>query len=350
MFIREIRAGKFIKRIATNIKPKGGASYEWLYEETGEIDRRTGEIEKKRTNDYFVYSTGEIKTSEGTAESRTANMRNVRNACERFKWLVRANGEDARLFITLTYAENMTDTKQLYEDFRRFWQKFKRAYPCKGYLVAFEPQERGAWHAHIITLGGAEFIPNDTRPKGYSGPTIAELWGHGNTKTKQCQRVADLGSYLTSYLTKLDGKKGSRLNLYPARFRFLRWSKGVKMPEMTQGTSETMEGVDETKFVRSYEKNLEKELSPDLPKMKIQIIEWTEKTTYDRYLFFKKKKSKQFFTKNNTPSCLKELNLKRSGQVSIMAIIGHTGPNFQEGLPASILTLQNMRSDAFPVR
>lgn len=277
-YTREIKAGKFIKRITSNIKPKGGASIEWIWEQS-----RDGE-EEWRTNEYMVSSTGEIRTVAEKSEKRMENMRQVRIACEKFKWLVRANAEDARLFITLTYSENMTDTEQLYEDFRRFWQRIKRRYGVSEYLVAFEPQERGAWHAHLITLGGAEFIPNSE---------IAELWGHGFTKTKQCQRVADLGNYLTAYLTKLDGKKGTRLGLYPARFRFLRYSRGVKKPEIREKEGD-FEELPEKLYEKVHDKTIEKELGEFVPKMKIRIREYVERETYTRYLKMKVKKHKKF--------------------------------------------------------
>src|SRR5574344_1588357 len=81
------------------------------------------------------------------------NIYGVRKRCNDFKWLVRANLKDIRLFVTLTYKENMTDTKRLYRDFKAFFMRLRRAYPfLKEYFVAFEPQERGSWHAHMILL------------------------------------------------------------------------------------------------------------------------------------------------------------------------------------------------------
>lgn len=278
-YITEITAGSFVKRISSTKKPKGGSSIEWLYEGTQE--------EPIRTNEYLVLSTGEIKSAEEKAETRLANERNIRIACEKFKWKVRANAEDARLFITLTYAENMTDTRQLYEDFRRFWQKLKGRYGITGYLVAFEPQERGAWHAHLITIGGADFVSN---------AQIAKLWGHGFTKTKACRAIADLGNYLTAYLTKMDGKKGSRLGLYPARFRFLRWSKGLKEPSVKKyvGTaSEEIQG-----FVKVSERTFHKEIDGLPEPLEITIQEFCEASAYERYRKEKFRKSQRFKGQN----------------------------------------------------
>lgn len=286
-FITEIAAGSFVKRISSTKKPKGGSSIEWVYEGTDD--------EPIKTNEYLVLSTGEIKTAEEKAETRLGNERNIRIACEKFKWKVRANAEDARLFITLTYEENMTDTKQLYEDFRRFWQRLKGRFGIEGYLVAFEPQERGAWHAHLITIGGEDFISN---------AQVAKLWGHGFTKTKACRAIADLGNYLTAYLVKLDGKKGSRLGLYPARFRFLRWSKGLKEPTIKKYVGTASDEIDG--FIKVSERTFHKEIEGLPEPLEITIQEFYEANAYERYRKEKFRKSQRFKEqnlRNNSRGC-----------------------------------------------
>lgn len=158
--------------------------------------------------------------------SRFQNPRYVAKTCENFKWLVRANEDRVRLFVTLTYARNMRDTKTLYQDYRKFWQALKRAYPSiDGYLVAFEPQKRGAWHAHMLLLSPSPLLYISNRH-------MHALWGHGFTKTQRPRGIKDVASYLTSYLTNMkhgkETKKGARLSMYPSRFRFLRSSKTVR--------------------------------------------------------------------------------------------------------------------------
>ncbi|MCQ2063788.1 MAG: hypothetical protein MJY99_10700 [Fibrobacter sp.] len=165
------------------------------------------------------------------AVSRASNMKGVRDTCNRFKWLVRANASECRLFVTLTYAENMTDTVRLGQDFKKFWQRLKYRYPrITGYLVAFEPQKRGAWHAHILLLSPSPLrIPNKR---------INAIWGHGFTKTQGVRSIHDLGAYLTAYLTNIkDGKgtkKGARLALYPPGFRFARASASAERVKVTR--------------------------------------------------------------------------------------------------------------------
>lgn len=161
--------------------------------------------------------------------SRADNMRSVKDSCNKFKWKVRANENFVRLFVTLTYAENMRSTSRLYEDFRRFFQRLRRAFPdISGYLAAAEPQRRGAWHMHVLILSRKKSLY-------ISNKRVCSLWGRGFTKVQRVRNVRDVGEYLTAYLSNLkDGKgtkKGARLRLYPVGFRFARWSRGLDSPE-----------------------------------------------------------------------------------------------------------------------
>jgi len=154
----------------------------------------------------------------------------------------------------------MTDTYRLYEDYRRFWQRFKyylskQGHPPADYIIAAEPQGRGAWHLHCLFLfpGKAPFIPN---------AEMARIWGHGFTKTQSLKGVSNPGLYLTAYLGDMElteaissgtfqGKrlaeskdkskaiiKGARLKLYPPGFNLYRFSRGIKRPEIQEMTEQ----------------------------------------------------------------------------------------------------------------
>lgn len=237
-FVTERRAGKYVERRVRNLQSEGGKvrmlKHETLWDGTvvkpyilkdqEQIDYDTGEVILPPPEEWKL-------CREGT--SRYSNPHIVRKTCDNFKWLIRANESDIRLFVTLTYKRNMTDTKILYQDYRKFVQKLKRAYPAiTGYLVAFEPQKRGAWHAHILLLSKKPFIfiPNKV---------MRRIWGHGYTKTQAVRHIKDIGSYLTAYLTNVKegarSKKGARLSMYPKGFHFLRSSKeGVSRTSLTR--------------------------------------------------------------------------------------------------------------------
>ena len=158
----------------------------------------------------------------------------------------------------------MRDTERLYKDFRDFNKRMKYYLSKQGfkyeYIVAMEPQGRGAWHAHMLMIFDSKppYIDNDT--------VMAKLWGHGYTKTKKLDgNIDNLGAYLTAYLGDMelqetvdsglinmaidghyhiseveveeDGKKiskafikGLRMVLYPPKFNIYRCSRGIKKP------------------------------------------------------------------------------------------------------------------------
>lgn len=211
---------------------------------------------------YIDLGTGEIKdvvhhnTRADQYKSLYRTFRNVRA-------IINSNVTDVKKvkWITLTYAENMQDTKRLYEDFKKFNQRFQYyiknlGYNKVEYIVMCEPQGRGAWHCHLLYIFdvAAPFIPNIE---------LERLWGHGFTKTKKLDDVDNVGAYLTAYLgdmevqqalddnadefqrcvdgnatiksVEIDGNKkyyikGARLSLYPANFNMYRCSRGIKRP------------------------------------------------------------------------------------------------------------------------
>lgn len=216
-------------------------------------------IEKLSADLYTDKRTGEVKEFQHH-DSRAADKGSVSQSLRKLRDLINANLEDpeAALWVTLTYRENMTDPARLYEDYRRFWQRLKYYLSKQGhstaeYIIAAEPQGRGAWHLHCLFLfsGKAPFISN---------ADMARIWGHGFTKTQSLKGVGNPGLYLTAYLgdmelseavnagqfkaaqlaeTKDKRKaviKGARLNLYPPAFNLYRSSRGIKRPEVWQTT------------------------------------------------------------------------------------------------------------------
>jgi len=153
--------------------------------------------------------------------------------------IVNANfsGKSNELFITLTYAENMQDIKQVCRDYEVFYKKLKRKYKDYGfeYVSVPEPQSRGAWHLHVLLKAMNKeylYIPNDE---------IETLWSHGFTKTERLNQVDNVGAYVSAYLTDLYNEntgakaKGARLYLYPAGMNLYRCSRGIKRAEIVEG-------------------------------------------------------------------------------------------------------------------
>ena len=208
---------------------------------------------------FMICSTGEIKDVEHH-DTRKDNKKGLYKTFANARAMINANvtNVDMCRWCTLTYAENMTDTKKLYKDFQKFNQRFQ--YYCKNkgysrpeYIVMMEPQGRGAWHAHLL------YIWQDMKAPYISNEEFRTLWRHGFVKIKKLDNVDNVGAYLTAYLGDMELEevgienaigekckiveieedgciqkkaivKGARLHFYPSNFNMLRYSRGCKKP------------------------------------------------------------------------------------------------------------------------
>lgn len=266
--------GLKIKTLEKNVRPED--HQEIRVKEMGNIielmhtERKNHQILIKKISDteYIDLRTGEIKQC-NQIENRSQNKDSIRQSLGRLRDLLNTNITDPShcRWVTLTYAENMTDPKRLMKDFEKFNKRMKYALSKEGYsyeyIVAMEPQGRGAWHAHLVMIfeGQAPYIKNDSKdPKEF---TMEKMWGQGFTKTKKLEDVDNVGAYLTAYLGDMeldeyrnlsdeDKKgmtfseireveikvsnekksiiKGGRLHMYPPKFNLYRASRGIKKP------------------------------------------------------------------------------------------------------------------------
>lgn len=196
---------------------------------------------------YCNTNTGEVLEYLKSA-TRADNTDSLRKTFKRIRDLINANcTEPEKLhWITLTYAENMTDTTRLYNDFSKFWKRFKRFCAAAGhnapeYITIIEPQARGAWHCHCL------FVWDKERPF-VENKALADMWEQGFVKIKSVTDCDNLGAYLSAYLgdiplengenpkgeiKEVNGKrylKGGRLHLYPVGVNIVRTSRKIKKP------------------------------------------------------------------------------------------------------------------------
>ena len=218
---------------------------------------KNAHIQKIDSERYILLNTGEIKEF-NRWENRSEGTGSIRKSIQKLRDLINANAyiPENLLWVTLTYAENMTDVKKLYNDGDKFNKRLKYylkkvSIDIPEYIAVIEPQSRGAWHYHILFIWNhkAPFIDNSI---------ISKIWGHGFCKTKAVNNVDNLGAYFSAYLCNLpveecenyDYKsvieadidengnkekkkfvKGSRLQLYPNGVNLYRTSRGIKKPD-----------------------------------------------------------------------------------------------------------------------
>jgi len=219
--------------------------------------------------EYIDLSTGEIKQFE-LSNNRGDNLNSLRQTFKKLGYLINNNFSNKKneLWITMTYAENQTDLDIVAKDFDKFLKKLKyhsekRFGYEKGqfeFIKVLEPQERGAWHMHLLVKypnKRSVFIPNED---------YAKWWGKGFVTVQNPDNANNLGLYLTSYLTNVlyepeknidiekynrdllftkgvtDIKqavtdknksvvKGGRLHLYPSGMNIFSKSEGIAYPE-----------------------------------------------------------------------------------------------------------------------
>lgn len=200
-------------------------------------------IQKLNDKEYLNLSTGEIFDFE-LSYNRADNKNSLRQSMRKLRNLINTNCSEPKKvkWITLTYAENMQDTKKLYNDFKVFNILLRRKIGHYEYIVVPEPQARGAWHLHLLMIFDhiAPYIPNET---------FSSCWKHGFFNLQSLKNIDNVGAYLTAYLADIpieenpnyngdkiktvEGKKyikGGRLSMYPVGFNLYRTSRGIKRP------------------------------------------------------------------------------------------------------------------------
>lgn len=123
------------------------------------------------------------------------------------------------VFLTLTFAENVTNIKEANYEFTKFIQRLNNHIMGKKgsylkYVNAIEFQKRGAVHYHCVIFN-MPFIK-----KGI----IEDIWGHGFIFINKIKESNVIGLYISKYITKaFDDKR-----LYEEKCYFI--SRGLKQP------------------------------------------------------------------------------------------------------------------------
>lgn len=225
-----------------------------------------GYITKIDADHYVDNRTGELFEFMHI-ENRSQDLASVAKSLKRLRDLLNANITDVShcRWVTLTYAENMTDPKKLQYDFKNFNDRCRKIYGHYEYITAAEPQGRGAWHLHCVFIfqGKAPYMEN---------AVVRDCWKKGFVTVKRLDDVDNVGAYLTAYLgdmelteareagvsvsackgikeveyedengTKQTKKyiKGARLHMYPPKFNLYRKSKGIVEPTVSLVSYET---------------------------------------------------------------------------------------------------------------
>lgn len=127
------------------------------------------------------------------AENRKKTQYRARKQVYR---IINSNASEMKKFVTLTFAENLTDIKKANKCFKTFIQRLnyylKKINKRKlKYIAVIEFQERGAIHYHLLC--NAPYIENST---------LNEIWGNGFVRINNIDDIDNVGAYVTKYMNK----------------------------------------------------------------------------------------------------------------------------------------------------
>lgn len=238
---------KQVKFVQSEFKGKYfKVSHQGMYAEAIAMLKKPRQGIRKIDKKYYeVLSTGEVKEYK---QNETKQKDSLYKTMERLRGIIRCNitGGKNELFITLTYSENMTDRERLMNDYEHFYKRLKRHFKnCEFlYIAVAEPQDRGAWHLHILL--------KDLKHKNLyiANKKITELWKHGATTTERI-KAKEPSEYFMTYFqndephkwekkskqAEKKKRKHDRLKYYPQGFNFYRTSRNIKRPVVENNVS-----------------------------------------------------------------------------------------------------------------
>lgn len=219
---------------------------------------------KKLSKDLYCDNYGIVHKYKHT-KTRQESIKSVRKSLNELCDVIHANTVylERCKWVTLTYAENMTDLDRLAKDWGNFRKKALRKWGRFEYIWVKEPQARGAWHLHVIMIF-------DDKAPYISCDDLYKVWGKGFVRVKNMTSGVDFGLYFTASLRDMpldeaekagieidpqklskDKKyvKGARLELYPSGIHIFDSSNGADKPvsqKMTYAQSkEEVTGMEE---------------------------------------------------------------------------------------------------------
>ena len=155
-----------------------------------------------------------------TSESRKGLKKRPQDRTEEYakKRATRARNHIRRLalanftaqdkFLTLTFAENITDIEYANNEFRKFIKRLNRKHPKVKYISVIEFQKRGAIHYHCLIA-----LPYIQKEE------LQNYWGNGFVFIEKLKDVTNVGAYLSKYMVKdvLDKRLKEKKSYFTSR-------------------------------------------------------------------------------------------------------------------------------------
>ena len=180
------------------------------------VIRGSGGARRGRANQALTSKETKQKNRSKTAARARAYVRRIINA-----------NPQLNKFLTLTYAENMTDIDRARKELDNFFKRLKRQFPRFAYVCVIEFQKRGAVHFHLLC--NLPFV--DVK-------ALAEVWGHGFIKLNRIDNVDNVGAYVTKYMTK------ENMDERLIGYRSYSMSRGLNQPQEVTNEEQINEALE----------------------------------------------------------------------------------------------------------
>ena len=166
--------------------------------------------DKEIDNDYLFKSK---ETYEKRNDLKMIEYKNINRSKFQLQRLVKSNEDKFKTFLTLTFADNITDVNEANKKFAIWRTKIKSIYKGFQYVCVPEFQKRGAVHYHLLTnleinktykytrrgkdLEAELIIPQDNKKSQYD----VRYWPYGYSSVFSMQDINVVG-YISKYMTK----------------------------------------------------------------------------------------------------------------------------------------------------
>src|SRR3989338_2220149 len=143
-----------------------------------------------KTDNNIQYDASLLQTADEQLKRQQKTQFSINRTRTEIRRLVNSNPQLTK-FLTLTFAENITDLKDANYVFNQFVKRISYRYSDFEYLAVPEFQQRGAVHYHLLC--NLPFIEQEA---------IAQMWGQGFIKINRLNNVTNVGAYVCKYLSK----------------------------------------------------------------------------------------------------------------------------------------------------
>jgi len=146
----------------------------------------------------YAYNRDLLPRSQGAEENTEVKRTDsILRAQMKVRRLVNANAFEwgyMPIFVTYTFAENLTDVHKANTFFKAHMRLLKKRIRSLRYLAVIEHQNRGAVHYHVVFFD-LPYIEGIKK-------IFEENWPHGFIQIKAIKHVRNVGAYISKYFSK----------------------------------------------------------------------------------------------------------------------------------------------------